>query len=195
MKRRAAAALPLDRRLSARALLCLTLALALLAGCARHRATLGEVRLQSGLGLSDPPEVFGVQEGRIFSSRLDATLGADGCVHGPWVLCRQEGGAASEPGATVERWSGADGRLRAELSPDGRRLRLDVSLRGAPPVHALVLLGEGGPWDELRAHPALLGVAAAAARQTTPRANLDALLPSRDQRNPLIARTRGGRSQ
>lgn len=116
-------------------------------------------------------------------------------MHGPWVLCRQEVGAPSEPGATVERWSGAGGRLLAELSPDGRRLRLDVSLRGAPPVHAVVLLGVGGPWEELRAHPALLGVAAAAARQATPRADLEALLPSKDQRNPLIARTRGSRSQ
>lgn len=58
MKRRAAAAHPLQEHRSAGALLCL--ALVLLAGCARPRPTLGEVRLQSGLGLSDPPEVFGV---------------------------------------------------------------------------------------------------------------------------------------
>jgi hypothetical protein len=157
--------------ISPRAAVVVPLAALALAGCAAGRPSLGNVNLRP---YGDPGRVqttFGVQEGRILSPNLDLVVQPDGCLSGSLVndmvqLCKQASARPPEKaGNVVERWSGTGGDFTLELMEGGRALRADGYLRtgqGSLPLRTTVPLGQGPQWDELRKHPALLAVAAAA---------------------------------
>jgi hypothetical protein len=144
----------------------------LLAACASSRAGLGEVRLRPYTQIAGYPTVFSVQQGRIFNPQLDVTVEADGCVRGtvgpsPVQLCsKTEKAPPEKEGNVVEHWAGTGGDVTLELEDQGRKLRMDGFLKvggGTLPVQATVPIGQGPQWEELRKHPVLLAVAAAAA--------------------------------
>jgi hypothetical protein len=155
----------------ARTAVLIPLAALALAGCASGRASLGNINLRP---YGDPGRVqttFGVQEGRIVSPNLDLVVEPDGCMRGSLVnnlvqLCKQPSARPPEKaGDLVERWSGTGGDFTLQLMEGGRELRADGYLRAAQgtlPLHTTIPLGQGPQWDELRKHPALLAVAAAA---------------------------------
>ena len=92
------------------------LPLLLLAACATTRAGLGEVRLRPYTQIAGYPDVFAVQEGRIFNPQLDVTLEPDGCVRGtlrqsPLQLCsKAEKAPPAQEGDVVEHWAGVVAR-------------------------------------------------------------------------------------
>jgi len=149
------------------------LPLLLLAACATSRAGLGEVRLRPYTQFAGYPDVFAVQEGRIFNPQVDVALEPDGCVRGtigqsPVQLCsKAEKAPPEQEGDVVEHWAGVSGDVTLELEDHARRLRMDGYLKvgngGTLPVQATVPIGQGAQWEELRKHPVLLALAAAAA--------------------------------
>lgn len=144
----------------------------LLAACASSRAGLGEVRFRPYTQFAGYPTVFSVQEGRIFNPDLDVVLQPDGCLRGtiataPVQLCsKAEKAPPEKEGDVVEHWAGVGGDVTLELQDQGKKLRMDGFLKlgaGTLPVQATVLIGQGPQWEELRKHPILLALAAAAA--------------------------------
>jgi hypothetical protein len=149
-----------------------SIAILLLAACATtSRARLGEIHLRPYTDLAQPPAVFSVQQGRILSPQLDATIEPDGCVRGTVglssvQLCSKADKAAPEnAGNVLERWAGPSGDVTLELQEQGKQMRMDgyvnVGQRSLP-MQATVPLGQGPQWEELRRHPILLALAAAA---------------------------------
>ncbi len=149
------------------------LAVLLLAACATtKRAQLGEIHLRPYTELAQPPAVFSVQQGRILSPQLEVTVDPDGCARGTVAmssvqLCSKADKAApGKEGEVVERWSGVSGDVTLELEEQGKQMRMDGYLKVGErslPVRATVPLGQGPQWEELRRHPILLALAAAAA--------------------------------
>ena len=147
----------------------------LLAACASSRAGLGEVRLRPYSEIQSSPTVFSVQEGRIFNPAVDVALDQDGCLRGnvgraPVQLCsKSEKAPPLAEGDIVEHWAGTGGDVTLELEEQGKKLRMDGYLNvggpgaGTLPVQATVPVGQGPQWEELRKHPILLAMAAAAA--------------------------------
>jgi hypothetical protein len=146
----------------------LLLALAL-CGCAAARKDLGELDVKS-----DPPLTAGqlitsygfhVEEGRIFLSRpragggFDFSLTEEGCLRG--VLsqrlqeyCPKASLPDDEPGTVRWRSRASMRTFTTHVTPDGASLEVESGLnRGA------FALGQGPAADELRKHPALLGLA------------------------------------
>jgi hypothetical protein len=147
--------------------------LLLATACAAGRPGLGEVQFRPYTDVQATPAVFTVQQGRIFNPDLDVTLEPGGCARGNMgsaavQLCSKADKAPPEkPGDVVEHWAGVSGDVTLELQDQGKRLRMDGYLnlggRGTIPVQATVPLGTGPQWEELRKHPVLLAIAAAAA--------------------------------
>ena len=149
------------------------LAVLLLAACATpNRARLGEIHLRPYTEFAQSPAVFSVQQGRILSPQLDVTVDPDGCARGMVAmssvqLCSSaDKSPPDKTGDVVERWSGVSGDVTLELQEQGKQMRMDGYLKvneRSLPVRATVPLGKGPQWDELRRHPILLALAAAAA--------------------------------
>ena len=146
------------------------LALALsLCACATSRKDLGEVDVKS-----DPPLLntqiitsygFHVEEGRIFLTRpgrggsFDFVLVEGGCLRG--ILsqrlqeyCRKPSLPGDEPG--TERWrnSTSPSTFTTQVTPDGTVVEVEVGLN-----KVAFVVGDGPAAEELRKHPALLGLA------------------------------------
>ena len=151
-----------------RALFVLALSLCLCA-CATARKDFGEVDVRS-----DPPLLpsqlitsygFHVEEGRIFLTRprggglFDFSFSGDGCLRG--ILsgklheyCPKPSLPDDEPGTVRWRHSSSRATFTTQVTPDGAVLAVEAGVsRGA------FALGRGPAADELRKHPALLGLA------------------------------------
>lgn len=144
-----------------------------LASCATGRPRMGDIHLRPYTQLGGYPTTFSVQERRLLSPAVDVVVDPDDCLRGtiqsaPLQLCMKPG-AAPLPGAEkTERWAGPGGDLTLEVLEHGSQLRVDgfvaAGSRGqSVGMHATVPFGQGPQWDELRKHPALLAIAAAAA--------------------------------
>jgi hypothetical protein len=141
------------------------------AACAGGRTRLGDVTLRPYGDPGAVPTTYGVQEGRLVSPNVDVVVDPDGCARGMVLntmtqICKQVSPRApTEAGDVVQRWTGPGGDFTLELQDAGKKLRMDGYLRianGNLPLQATVPLGQGPQWDELRRHPVLLAIAAAA---------------------------------
>ena len=138
-------------------------------GCATARKDLGEVDVKS-----DPPLTaaqlitsygFHVEEGRIFLTRpggggsFDFSVTEAGCLRGVSAgrlqeYCPRESLPGDAPGAVRFRNSASPNTFTTRLTAEGSSLEVESGRnRGA------FALGQGPGADELRKHPALLGLA------------------------------------
>jgi hypothetical protein len=136
-----------------------------------ERQRLGDIRLVQYGNPSATPIVLSVQTGRIVSPDVDLAVDPDGCIRGrvpggDIEVCSKTPPPPLAPGEHVELWSGNGGNFTVELTNGGNDLRADGFLRPTGgltiPMNATIPLGQGPQWDELRGHPALLAIAAAA---------------------------------
>ena len=140
-----------------------------LCACATARKDLGEVDVKSNPPLTNSQLItsfgFHVEEGRIFLTRPDSRSGFDfsfddaGCLRGLLAqrlheYCPRASLPDDEPGTVRWRDSNSTVTFTARLLPDGSAIEVESGLnRGA------FALGQGPAADELRRHPALLGLA------------------------------------
>jgi hypothetical protein len=145
----------------------------LVAGCASsNHERLGDIQFKAYGNPTAFPSVYSVQEGRIVNPNVDVVLEKNGCITGTVIrgvidVCRKTSPPPLNPGDTVETWSGNGGNFTVEMMDGGKEMRMDGFVRTSSgidlPMYATVPLGNGPAWDELRKHPALLAIAAAAA--------------------------------
>jgi hypothetical protein len=166
-----------------------------LCACATARKDLGEVDVKSNPPLTSSQLItsygFHLEEGRIFLTRPDSRAGFDfsfesaanagpeaGCLRGILAqrlheYCPRASLPDDEPGTVRWRDTNSTTTFTARLSPDGTTIEVESGLnRGAFAV------GAGAAADELRRHPALLGLAFAYG--LLPRANGTAEEGTRD---------------
>jgi hypothetical protein len=145
----------------------------MLAGCASsNRERLGDIELRPYGNPTAFPVVYSVQQGRIVSPNVDVVLEKNGCITGTVIrgvvdVCQKNAPPPLNAGDRVETWSGNGGNFTVEMMDAGKEMRMDGFVRTSSgvdvPMVATVPLGNGPAWDELRQHPALLAIAAAAA--------------------------------
>lgn len=151
---------------SPRALLALALSLC---ACATARKDLGEVDVKS-----DPPLLgtqlitsygFHIEEGRIFLTRpgggghFDFSLSENGCLRGILSQRLQEycpKGSLPDDEAGTQRWrnSTSPSTFTTHLAADGTVIEVELGLN-----KVAFVIGDGPAAEELRKHPALLGLA------------------------------------
>jgi hypothetical protein len=140
------------------------LALLLVIGCATGAANSGTVTFKSPANAAARPVNFSVGKGSVVGSDLDIRE-ADGCIRGAWGripldFCRDD-----KSNGPVQHWTGASGQF--SVAPEENAVKVDgvliLDTGRAVAMNQYVRTGEGGAWDELRRHPALLAVAATAA--------------------------------
>jgi hypothetical protein len=152
--------------------LALLAASALVACASSNRERLGDVELRPYGNPTAFPTVYSVQQGRIVSPNVDVVLENNGCITGTVIrgaidVCSKTPPPPLNAGDRVETWSGNGGNFTVEMMEGGKEMRMDGFVRTSSgidvPLMATVPLGTGPAWDELRKHPALLAIAAAAA--------------------------------
>jgi hypothetical protein len=176
------------------------LSLLALCACATARKDFGEVDVKSNPPLTHAQLItsfgFHVEEGRIFltrpnSSGFDFSFDEAGCLRGTLGVqlreyCPKPSLPDDEPGTVRWRNSGSSVTFTTHVTPDGSAIEIESGLnRGA------FALGQGPAADELRKHPALLGLAFTYG--LLPKANGTAEEETRDFKYEVAQRTDGGK--